>query len=60
MSKRSINGDGPELSSQEARELEEIIFSARNFVVPSPDLRRARWSKLGTHIEFMCGRIGLR
>ena len=29
MSKRSINGDGPELSSQEARELEEIIFSAQ-------------------------------
>jgi hypothetical protein len=39
MAKQVGDGDSFQLDNEAIRELEETIFSARNFVVPSPDLR---------------------
>ncbi len=39
MTRHSNEDREPELNQEITRQLEETIFSARNFVVPSPDLR---------------------
>lgn len=39
MTRHSSDGDGTELSRETIQQLEETIFSARNFVEPSPDMR---------------------